>query len=188
MRYFILISSFEKNVPRLVISDESPDYLYEKGPIEDPNRLIFELGDPVPRKPVFVDFHQATHSVISSKAAEILKSFQARNVQFLPLSIKLRNQNLNDYWVIHSFSQLAALDHKNSVCEIKRRRLANVKKLKLDTSKLSSIPLEERLIFRMEEDYSYELFHESIVEGLALHTLRGLRFIPLEEWNSSSFF
>ncbi|ACH64195.1 hypothetical protein GNP63_12005 [Aliivibrio fischeri] len=39
----------------------------------------------------------------------------------------------------------------------------------LDFSRLNNIPLEERLIFKLEEDFGYVFIHESVIELLKKH-------------------
>ncbi len=39
----------------------------------------------------------------------------------------------------------------------------------LDFSRLDNIPLEERLIFKLEEDFGYVFIHESVIELLKKH-------------------
>ncbi|WP_394136519.1 hypothetical protein [Aliivibrio fischeri] len=39
----------------------------------------------------------------------------------------------------------------------------------LDFSRLNNIPLEERLIFKLEEDFGYVFVHESVIELLKKH-------------------
>lgn len=41
--------------------------------------------------------------------------------------------------------------------------------LDLDFSRLDNIPLEERLIFKLEEDFGYVFIHESVIELLKKH-------------------
>ena len=41
--------------------------------------------------------------------------------------------------------------------------------VELDFSRLENIPLEERLIFKLEEDFGYVFIHESVIELLKKH-------------------
>ncbi len=45
----------------------------------------------------------------------------------------------------------------------------DVKKTEFDFSKLESIPLEERLIFKLEEDYGLVFIHQSVIDLLKQH-------------------
>ena len=59
--------------------------------------------------------------------------------------------------------------------------------LSLNEKVLDQVPLEERLVFRLEEDPTF-LFHESVVKALEGANLSGLGFIKVKDWNIGSEF
>ena len=62
--------------------------------------------------------------------------------------------------------------------------LANpIEKLVLNEELLNSIPLEERLIFRLEENKVFEIYHKSIVDTIMATNPEGIMFTSVADWH-----
>lgn len=187
--YFRIARAFDDAIPLLNTDTDCPNYLYEQTAIENPEPLLFQLGDPIPIKPKMGDYLSEPASVISKKIFDVLAPLNISTIQLLPARIRGKNDEIfSNYWAIHMLTEIKCVDASLSNCEIKRVRLAKVKKIVLDKNILSAIPLPERLVFRLQEDSSFQLYHSSIVEKILAANPSGVRFVNIEEWNDSSFF
>jgi hypothetical protein len=187
--YYRIAISNDDAIPLLDPDTDCPIYLSKREPIENPELLLFQLGSPIPRKPKIVDYHSSPNSVISKKIFDVLFPLNIEGIQLLPAIIRGKNDEIfADYWAIHIYNRIQCIDPALSDCEIKSIRLSRVKKLVLDKNLLGTIPINKRLVFRLKEDTSYQLFHVSIVEAIMAVNPEGLRFVNIEQWNDGSFF
>jgi hypothetical protein len=58
----------------------------------------------------------------------------------------------------------------------------SIDRFTLDKEVLGKIPLEERLIFRLEEDETMKLYHKSIVDAIMAVNPTGVQFTKVEDW------
>jgi hypothetical protein len=186
--YYKIGRSNDNNIPLIEESSDCPDYLYEEGPIENPKLMLFELGDPIPRKPKMADYHASPNAVVSKKIFDILSPLKIEGIQLLPATISVKDKTLKDYWAIHIYHHIQCVDLELSECAVKSTRLSRVKKLVLDKKVLEKIPLQKRLIFRLKEDISYELFHVSIMESIMGANPEGIHFTNIEQVNERALF
>ncbi|MFV0352950.1 MAG: hypothetical protein ACK5JF_11690, partial [Oscillospiraceae bacterium] len=72
------------------------------------------------------------------------------------------------YYILHMYNKIKCMDWENSIWRKNRfnKEKASIDELVLDNAKLDEVPLEERLVFKVWEDSSYFLFHQSIVEKM----------------------
>jgi hypothetical protein len=82
------------------------------------------------------------------------------------------------------------MDLEKSDCEISPRTgdVVWIRKIVLSPEKLSKVPLEQRLFFRMKEDYPTHLVHKSIVDKIMAVNPKGLKFTPVEKWKQGMQF
>lgn len=187
--YYRVHRANDNDVPLLDPDTGCPDYLFEKKAIDKPKPLKFKLGEPIPKKPRMADYHASPYSIISKKIYDVLAPLNIKGIQLLPAVIRVKNDKLvSDYWAIHIYNLIRCIDVKKSDCEIRSIRVANVKKIVLDKDILAKIALPQRLIFRLGEDISFELFHTSIVEAIMKVKPDGIKFTNIENWNAGSFF
>ncbi|WP_244663244.1 hypothetical protein [Vibrio owensii] len=59
--------------------------------------------------------------------------------------------------------------------------------MSLDETLLDKVPLEERLVFRLQEKPQF-LFHETVVDALKAANLTGVGFIRVEQWGPAAMF
>lgn len=187
--YYRVNRSKDNTIPLLEVEDNCPEYLNLNTPIENPKLMLFRFGKPVPKKPLMADYHSSPNSVISKKIYDVLSPRKIEGIQLLPARIRGKGKDVfNDYWAIHIFNKIKCIDIRKSDCEIREFSIANVHSIVLDTKVLENIPLEKRLIFRLKESFSYQLFHVSIVEAILESEPVGIRFTNIENWNEKSFF
>jgi len=187
--YFILKRENNKNYP-LLVAEENVDYEYCKDIIENIENIKIEysLRKPIPKKPEFVDYHPSPKSIISEKIKEMLLDFKLEKVQFIPAIIYGKNDEIYDnYFYFHIYNYIEVLDKENSKYEwLETANVASpIEKLVLRKDVLYQIPLEKRLIFRLKENHTFEIFHKKVVDKILEINPSGLRFIKVEDWNIS---
>lgn len=191
--YYVVGSSGADSAPLLDEHDEYAaysGYLAQSHPIEDPELMVFEFGDPLPRKPRLVDYHSSPNGVVSKKIFDVLNEMKIDGLGLLPAIIKdlKRGIDYDNYWALHVYHEIKCVDVERSDCEVRSFSLSHVKKIVLDRSVLRQIPLKERLVFRLEEDTGYELFHKSVVDAVLAVNPEGIRFIPIEAYSTAAAF
>jgi hypothetical protein len=188
--YYRIHRKNDNSIPLLVSDSGNPDYLYTEEFIETPELMKFRFAKPIPRKPKMADYHSCPSSVISKKIYDILNPLKINFIQFLPAQIKGTDEDdiHTNYWAIHVYKYIECVDQTLSNCLIDGVGLKYVKKIILNKEILKLIPLNERLIFRLKEDFGYQLYHVSVVEKILSQSPAGVSFTNIEAWNESSFF
>jgi hypothetical protein len=59
----------------------------------------------------------------------------------------------------------------------------NIESFQLDEKVLKKIPLEERLVFKLKEDGTIELYHRSVVDAIMATKPEGVMFTKVEDWS-----
>jgi len=189
--YYIIGMNNNGSQPHLDAENGSPDYYHKETVIEKPKKMKFKLGYPIPRKPKMVDYHPTPYTVISPKIQEIIENFNLKGVQLLPLVIKGKNDELyKDYKLIHIYKIIPALDKgKSDFKWVSNLNIANpIRRLRLKEKVLDEISLEDRLLFRLEENTVFELYHKKIVDAILATNPEGISFTKVSEWNIGSAF
>jgi hypothetical protein len=187
--YYRVDSTNDSTIPLLSSDAGNPRYLYKDFPIEKPELMLFKFGKPIPKKPKMADYLSSPDPVISKKIFDVLVPLKIEGIQLLPARIRGKEEKIfTDYWAIHIYHRLKCIDTKFSDCKIDDSGLEHVKKLVLNKKILDDVPLNKRLVFRLKEDYAYELFHASIVDAIMAVKPEGIRFVNIEQWNEGSFF
>lgn len=188
MNYFKIYRENNDNYP-LLRSTTNSDYEFEDNFIENAKVIEYTLGKPISKKPVMVDYHKTPYSVISDKIANEIRGVYG--IQLIPAIITGKDNELyENYFYLHIHNHLPVLDRERSVYTwIERRQRANpIEKFFLDMKLLEEIPLEERLIFKLKENSTFEIFHESIVEKILSTDPVGVKFMPVEKWDIGTPF
>ena len=187
--YYVITRSLDKSMPLLSETADTSSYLDIMKPVENPKILNFELGPPIPRKPVMADYHSSPDGIVSKKIYDVLASLEIEGIQLLPVSITGKDEEkYDDYWALHIYSTIKCVDMELSDCERSSFSFDRITKLILDKKILSEIPLEERLAFRLGESKSIKMVHKSVMDKIMSVNPTGVRFINIEDWNDSSFF
>ena len=184
--YYIIGMSNNGSYPHLDGENRGMEYYYKREAIEKPKKMKFKLGYPIPRKPKMVDYHPTPYTVISPKIQEIIESFNLKGVQLLPLVIKGKNDELyKDYKLIHIYNIIPALDKgKSDFKWVSNLNIANpIRRLRLKEKVLDEISLDDRLLFRLEENTVFELYHKKIVDTIMATNPEGLQFTKVEDWH-----
>ncbi|GHU05796.1 hypothetical protein FACS1894158_09870 [Betaproteobacteria bacterium] len=190
--YYLIYATGTPNSPAVIFDDETDeDEVMVEEPI-DIELITMKFWEPYPKNPVMVDFHDnGVRGVLSKKIYETLSPMKIKGIQLIPATIfDPKNKNTyNDYYFLHIHNYLNCLDMNKAVCRISTvGTVRNIEKMVLDEKVLSKIPLEERLVFRLGELFTEQLFHKSIVDAIMAVNPQGLRFVKVEDFNSGSAF
>jgi hypothetical protein len=192
--YYYLERDGNPNYPLLRVDDDD----YEE--IEDATKWIerekpFELcfGEPVPRKPQMADYHSLPSSVVSEKIKLVFDELNIPDVQLFPSTIldTKTGERIKGYYLIKIFNQITCLEREQSEWRCSSGNpniVVDVKKLVFDNEVLDKIPLDERLVFALEENAAYEFFHRSVVEKIIATNPTGLKPYPVCGYDSTALF
>lgn len=190
--YYIIERANNSLFPLLIEDDGCPFYIKQKDRIENPERMFFCLGAPIPRKPEMVDYHPVPYTVVSRKIYNILQSMNINGTQLIPATITGKENELyEDYFYLHIYNIYEILDKELSVFSKWNKILKEamgLSKIVFDKKELDDIPLEKRLIFKLKEKKTIEFYHQSIVDKVMESNPRGIRFINVDDWNEGSVF
>lgn len=189
--YYIIERSGSGSFPLLIEDDGCPYYIKEKKQIENPKHMFFCLGNPIPRKPEMADYHPVPYTVVSHKIFEVIDPLNIKGIQLLPATITGKEDELyEDYFYLHIYNIYEVLDRDLSEYDWDDfiGQASDIEKLILDKEAMNNISLEERLIFKLKEDPTFEFYHQSIVNKIIESNPRGLRFINVDDWNIGTAF
>jgi hypothetical protein len=156
--------------------DKTPDcpaIFKKKVKIDNPKPFIMDFSPDNEKPVVYADFYipfslSNSSFVVSPKIYNILNSLNIEGVQFIPVTLMENNKpKYTDFWYVHVFNYLDVLSKKSVYQIVNGVKISNnIVQIKFSTKKMSKIPLEKRLIFKLLKDRDYFLFHESVVEKL----------------------
>jgi hypothetical protein len=193
--YYVVERENNNNYP--LFSWDQKENEYGLGvPVQCSESLKFRLGDPIPKKIEWVDFHKAPKPVISPLLASTLTPLDIYGIQLIPA--KVRNpkdpfSELHDYWFLHVWNRIACIDKSQSELEYLDENepdgmIFSIDKFVLNEDTLSRFELRKRLVFELAEKTSVLLVHQSIKDAIEAVKPKGIRFIPATTWNSDSTF
>ena len=188
--YYVLYPDNNQNYP-MIRSSLSPK---TRGRLVDEDNYQLKIYNHtiMPSKPEYVDYHTSGGDpVISPKFVEALKELDLYGIQSLKGTEGDVIEDMKlEYYLLHIYNFIISMDMKKSTYRFNERiqAVAGVEKFTLDSEKLSQIPLEKRLVFRMKEYGVYNMFHQSVVDHLNKFDLKGMRFIPVTSWNDNAHF
>ena len=183
--YYIIERENSSNYPLLIEDDGCPFYIKKKEYIEDAEHMFFCLGAPIPRKPEMVDYHPVPYTVVSKKIYDILEPMKIKGIQLIPATITGKDNELyEDYFYLHIYNIYDFLDKDLSIYDWDDfiNQAEDIEKIVISKD-IKNIPIEQRLIFKLKEDPTFELYHQTIVDKIMESSPKGLRFINVEEWN-----
>lgn len=111
-----------------------------------------------------------------------LKSLYGTN--WIP--IKLIDKGEHDFMMLQLAHELDVIcPEKSDFKRLRRGNITGMRKVTIDPDKLSSIPLQKRLVFRDQAWGFHTFFHKSIVNEISSKAPRGIKFVPIENFNES---
>ncbi|MGF1726147.1 imm11 family protein [Photobacterium nomapromontoriensis] len=134
------------------------------------------------------DYHEIAEQMVSEKFRQVLLPFNLPGVDFYPTDVTNDDKVWSDYYMMHIWQHHKAIHHGRSVIDgtyVKDDFFLEA--LSLDETVLDKVPLEERLVFTLEEKPQF-LFHETVVEALEAANLSGIGFIRVDEWGPGAMF
>jgi hypothetical protein len=176
--------------PRITaLNDESADYQYVNDVINDPQPMEFGVQVKGRKRYEVVDYHTSPYSVISKKIYDALCNINIEGVQYIPATIiGKKDERYENYYYVHIYNYLSVIDREKSIYEWDDfiKVASPIDKLILDKKLLEEIPLEKRLVFKLKENNTFELFHKKIVDAIMETKPIGIRFSGVLGWHSIS--
>lgn len=188
--YFVIGRVNNNNYPLLVVK-QGGRYERECEYVDDIHPMLYRLGEPVPPKPIMVDFHSSSCSIVSQKIGNVLGEINIKGLQLIPATIEGKNNELyENYCFLNIYNKYPALDMDKSVYSWDDfLELANpIEKIVLNEEFLNSLPLEERLIFRLKENSVFEIYHKSVVDTVMAINPEGILFTKVSDWSMGTPF
>ena len=183
---YFKIGRINNNDYPLITSTENGYYEDEDEFIDDPETVEYRIAAPIPKNPVMVDYHKSPSSVISQKIHDVLEKLNLKDIQMIPATISGKdNEVFENYWFVNVYNRIPAVDRKKSDYSWNDfLEIANpIKKLVLNEELLNSIPLEDRLVFRLEENSAFEIYHKSVVDAIMATNPEGIQFTKVEDYH-----
>ncbi|MBD8514091.1 hypothetical protein IFO68_15530 [Photobacterium sp. CAU 1568] len=134
------------------------------------------------------DYHETAEQLVSEKFRQVLQAFNLPGMDFYQTNIVSGSKTWTEHYYMHIWHHHRAIHKGRS--KIDGTYIDDdfiLESLSLDENVLDKIPLEERLVFRLEEDPTF-LFHETVVQVLREANLTGLSFLRVDEWSIGSAF
>jgi len=175
---------------------DCPAYSKKKIKIENPHPFIMDFFTLITKKPVvFSDIYlplslSNTDFAISPKLHSVLANLNIEGIQFIPVTLMEDNQaKYTDFFYVHIFNYLDVLSVKKTVYQkVNGRKISNnISQIKFDDKKMSKIPLEKRLIFKLPSDRYYFLIHSSIAEKIISLNPIGISLLKVSNVLDTSF-
>jgi len=191
--YYLIDNENNPNYPILEYRDvDEGDVFFEDEDVPEIKKIEMVFMNPKPLKPEMVDFHSAaSFLVFGDRLHAVLEPLKLHKVQFIPASVEInKDTEVGGYWLMHNYTRVECMDLEKSDCEIDESDgdVVWIRKIVLSPEKLLKIPLEERLFFRMKEDFPTHLVHKSIVDKIMAVNPKGIRFIPVATWKQGMQF
>jgi hypothetical protein len=188
--YFVLCRAGPNTYP-LLGWDQSAS-AYRKGrPVPTLEPVKLRLGEPVPPRPVMVDYHGLPEPVVSTRVKDAMEPLGLEGAQLVPADVRV-GETVLPYWLLHVHARFQCMDRERSVFRTSSSGLLmlSLSKLVLDEAVLADMPLARRSIFVLAESTSVTLVHRTVVERVLALTPppEGLRFIPVGEWSDAAGF
>ncbi|MFH4817874.1 hypothetical protein [Vibrio alginolyticus] len=134
------------------------------------------------------DYHEIAEQMVSDKFRQVLLSFELQGGDFYPTEETNGDKVWSDYFMMHIWNNYRTIHQGRSVIDgtyVNNRFFLEA--LSLDETLLDKVPLEERLVFRLQEKPQFR-FHETVVDALKAANLTGVGFIRVDQWGSAAMF
>lgn len=187
--YYIINRKGDQAYPLI---DEDPDceitqfYLYRnyKKKIEDIQDVAkFIYAPPIPLNPVIGDYFSQPSSIVSEKIKNVLEAMDIDGIQMIPAEITTNKGDIiENYYYVHIYRWIKAIDVDNSDVQKLRDGTYIIEQFVLDNEILKEIPLNERLVFILEEDSGKMIYHKSVVDKILSVNPKGIQFTKVEDW------
>lgn len=140
-------------------------------PVPDPEPTSFDYTWPTPEgrvKLVVGDYFWGPKvNVFSRRIADVLAPMNIEGTQIIPATVTTyKGEILNDFHYVHIYHHIGAMDKEKSDYKLRPSGAYSIDRVVLDREVLGSIPLEERLVFVLEEKVTTSLFHRSVVDAI----------------------
>ncbi|MBO2630224.1 hypothetical protein I6M46_18380 [Shewanella algae] len=184
--YYVLICGSGK-VPSPYVSCSKSHYLTFRQPTCLKMPIQVESGaDDNEAIPLIEAMTALSDPLLSNRISKVLEYFDLYQVQLLPALYTHNDESVHSYSILVVDNNIDAYDFDNGKYTgiLEDGEVRNPRNCRLDSNKLSKIPLEKRCIFQIPGMMDY-LVHKSIAEPLLALNASGLHLVPVLEWDLS---
>ncbi|KLN63069.1 imm11 family protein [Vibrio sp. VPAP30] len=188
--------SFEENAAYPSESSSNFDYDYDELVLgTKPLKFHAEISDVGDFKSSYIFLYDGPSFLVNTDLKEKI-DFGLYGSQFFPAIIVGEDKGVrDDFWVLNTYDMLDALDESKSDIKTISESVdglsmsGSVLKYSLNFELLSSIPEEERLIFKMSNTSTEPVFvHEKIVRIFRKLSVEGVKFYKVSEYEFGDEF
>lgn len=150
--------------------------------------LNLEVDEEIVSEPIAFDYLvKGSYPIFYKRIKEVIEVFDYfPAIQFVKSVITYKDKVFEDYFCMKIFNYISCMDENAS--DFRKSKVTGAvisfEKLVLLENELKAKSLQQRLIFRLFESKGVYLFHESVVEAVMRVEPTGLRFHPVDKWNS----
>jgi hypothetical protein len=175
------------DAPRVTAAEgdeHTMEYMYghPDSAITEPETMRFTFIKPYTKSPAVGDYLSQPESVVSGKIRDALEQFNLRGVQFVPATVTGDAAVFCDLYYVHIFRHISALDFRKSRYKTPRGATYVIGALALDRAALAAIPPGDRLLFKLLEDPTKNLYHKSVADAVMATKPTGVAFVRAEAW------
>lgn len=163
------------------------DFLYQDTTVADDYVAHLQFLMPLKNPDMDTDFlNLEDYAVFSGKVRNaLMKHMPIDSLQLVEAVINENGEEYRDFWIANVFRNFLSFNEELSQYEdIDEEKWYGIEQVILDKTRLSKIPLKERLVYEAKEDPAFKLYHESVVDIIKSVDPKGMQFVPLEEWRS----
>lgn len=190
--YYILREVEAPAKPAVAFTGKSKESeLLVETPIKTIKLVEMKFGGPSPKSPLIMDMHgDGVIELVSDRIYNVLSPLNICGIQLLPATyLDPKSKTVYDkFFFLHIHNYIKCLDLEKTDIVGDADFILAINRIVLDENILSNIPLADRLVFRLEEDRPFQLFHKSIVDKIMEVNPTGLRFVKVEDYNPGSAF
>ena len=192
--YHAIVSTYADRVPILDWNEDDYELrgsLRFDRPWSFTEPMQLSIGMCSSRKPKLVDYFSSTESVVSQKVADVLAPINIHGMQLMPAQLTLKTGEVHALTWIHTWHFFFCVDRRRSRIvwsEFTPNMTHHIERIAFDVDILASVPLEQRLVFKLGESSDITFYHRSVMEAILAVKPVGVRFVPYEQWTEGALF
>ncbi|WP_128330632.1 imm11 family protein [Apibacter sp. HY039] len=171
--YYFVRRKSDQAYPLLCITERDNEF--------NPTLINLEFNGTIPKNPVMADFLSGPELFFTEKVCEVIKSFALSYVRFIATELTTpKGACIEDYFCMQVDNDIEAMDKEESDFEFEHDAYW-IEEMVLDRESLNIIPLNERLVFVLQESPDMVLFHETVKDAIMKVHPTGMEFVNIEE-------
>lgn len=190
--YYTHASANNPRIPMITVNNNPISVirpLFRSMPLgEKAKPIALTMQAPVPRSPIFADYHACTFPVVSDRLKQALEPFMSTTLEFVPAVITYKDEH-RPYWLLHALTDHDVIDRTHSELVVEDTgTISWIDKLYIDRERLLEIPGQDRQLFRLGNTVSTFLWHENVVKAATDIQATGIQFLVANGFSQDDMF